>query len=121
MKDKKILIVEDDAVAGESLKENLIERGYTVVDVCPTGEEALRKTRETRPDIILMDLRMPVMSGYEAISEIRKVNIDIPIIIQTAFAREEDKQKILDSGCNDYLTKPLDEELLIQAIYKYLG
>lgn len=85
------------------------------------GKEAIDKFKDHQDiSLILMDIRMPGMSGYEAIDEIRKLNQDIPIIIQTAFAREDDRQKIESSGCNDFITKPISKEVLMQTISKYL-
>jgi len=67
-----------------------------------------------------MDLRMAIMSGYEAVAEIRKMDKDIPIIVETAFAHKEDLQKIRESGCNDYITKPISKEALLKVISKYV-
>jgi len=70
--------------------------------------------------LILMDIRMPIMGGYKAIEEIRKFDKEVPIIVQTAYAREEDRHKIETSGCNDFITKPIKREILLKAISKYL-
>jgi CheY-like chemotaxis protein len=68
-----------------------------------------------------MDIKMPVMNGYEAISEIKKINPDIPIIAQTAYALSGEKEKILNAGCNDYLSKPIMGKVLLEKINKYIN
>jgi PAS domain S-box-containing protein len=84
------------------------------------GKEAIEKFRNNKDiDLILMDLRMPIMSGNEAVAEIRKMDKDIPIIVQTAFAHKEDIQNIRETDYNDYLTKPISKETLIKVISKY--
>jgi CheY-like chemotaxis protein len=67
-----------------------------------------------------MDLRMPVMSGFEAVAEIRKIDKNVPIIVQTAYAQIDDIQKIRETECNDYITKPINKEILIKTISKYV-
>lgn len=85
------------------------------------GKEAIEKFRNNKNlHLVLMDLRMPVMSGYEAVAEIRKMDKDIPIIVQTAYAQIEDIQKIRETDCNDYLTKPIRKETLIKTISKWI-
>jgi len=85
------------------------------------GKEAIEKFKENRNlDLILMDLRMPIMSGFKAVAEIRKMNKNVPIIVQTAYAQIEDIQKISETECNDYISKPINKEILIKTIYKYV-
>jgi len=71
-------------------------------------------------DLILMDLSMPEMNGLDATAEIRKLNIEIPIIAQTAFGLNDEHQKSLRAGCNDYIQKPLNYKDLMALISKYL-
>jgi CheY-like chemotaxis protein len=68
-----------------------------------------------------MDIRIPGINGYDATREIRKSSKKIPIIAQTAYAMQEDKKKCLEAGCNDFLSKPLNKELLLQSIIKFIG
>lgn len=85
------------------------------------GKEAFEKLKENKNiDLILMDMRMPLMSGFDAVKKIREINKEIPIIAQTAFAGTDDKELILDTGCNDYIAKPIDKDLLIRKIGKYV-
>jgi len=84
------------------------------------GIEVIEKYKSNKIDFILMDINMPKMNGYEAAAKIRKLDKNIPIIAQTAFAMKEDRQKSLDSGCTDYLAKPINRHELREMIDKYL-
>ena len=85
------------------------------------GNEAVRLYREHRPDLILMDLKMPDMDGYEATVEIRKEDSDIPIIAVTAFAFSEDEQRVKQNGFNGYAAKPIKPAELKKIIVQYLS
>jgi len=107
----KIMIVEDDPAIQRSVRYFLESNGYTVVTVS-TGEEALRIVTEEQPDLILLDIVLPGMSGLEVCQQIRK-KIYIPIIMLTAKSEEIDKVLGLEMGADDYVTKPFgDRELL---------
>ena len=116
MKDKKILIVEDDRVAGESLKENLVERGYTVVDVCPTGEEAIRTIPEVQPDVVLLDMRMPGLSGIDVLRELSAADTLPPTRILTTFDDSELVLAGIHAGARGYLLKDVALADLVNAI-----
>ena len=73
-----------------------------------------------RINLILMDLKMPVMDGYEATRQIRTLNKNIPIIAQTAYALSGDNEKAMNAGCNDYVTKPINKSLLMNKIKAFL-
>lgn len=102
-----ILIVEDDEVS-EMLLKFILEPVSNQIHHAPTGKKAIEITKKN-PDIdfILMDIRMPIMNGYDATRKIREFNKDVLIIAQTAFAMEGDREKALEAGCNDYITKPI--------------
>jgi len=112
-----ILVAEDNAVNRELLRELLENRGYTVVETCD-GQEALKMVEETRPDILLLDIGMPILDGYAVARKIRENPrlFSLPILAITAYAMQGDREKILNSGFDGYLAKPingveLDEEL----------
>ena len=86
------------------------------------GKEAVEIYKKNRDhiDLIIMDLRMPVMSGYEAIAEIRKISKEVPVIIQTAYAQIDDIKRMRETDCNDYITKPVCKETLLKTISKYV-
>lgn len=86
------------------------------------GREAVAMSRnETHIDLILMDLQMPEMNGYEATRIIKQENPGIPIIAQTAFAMSDDREKALEAGCDDYLAKPIKSKDLLSAVERFLN
>jgi len=91
----KILIVDDEADFRQLLKFWLESKGYAVV-TANNGEESLKKTKEENPDLIFMDLRMPVMDGVEAIKQIRQFNQEVPIIVISAFVEDPKVKEVLD-------------------------
>jgi CheY-like chemotaxis protein len=115
----KIMVSEDDEVNFHFVNLLLKKAGHTVIHAA-TGTEAIEICRQT-PDIdmILMDIRLPDINGYDATREIRKFNMDIPIIALTAFAFESDREKALQSGCNDYLSKPVKKDELLETMKKF--
>jgi len=117
---KKILVVED-VDFNRDLLVQLLEDDYEVIEAV-NGQEGVEFAGRERPELILMDLSLPVMDGWEATRQI-KANDDlrsIPVIALTAHAMKGDEEKALAAGCEDYLVKPLDEDELIAKIEKYL-
>ena len=117
---KKILIVEDVELNTELLVQ-LLEDEYELVTAVD-GEEGVAKTREYKPDLILMDMSLPVMDGYEA-TRIIKADPELAHIIViglSAHAMSGDREKALEAGCDDYLTKPLDDDLMFDMLEGYL-
>jgi PAS domain S-box-containing protein len=117
--DKTILIVEDDSPNAEYLKEILTSVGFNIVHT-EYGSEALKIVLSSNVDLILMDIRLPDMDGYQTTRQIRKIKPDLKIIAQTAYASHQEKQKALDSGCNNYISKPIKKDLLIAMINSLL-
>lgn len=117
---KTILIVEDDETSLMLLRVYLAPGNYKIL-YASDGKEAIQIFHEN-PDIsiILMDLKMPVMDGYEATRQIRKINKNIPIIAQTAYALSGDSEKAMKAGCTDYITKPIKKEVLLSKIEKLI-
>ena len=118
----RVLIAEDNAVNRELLRELLETRGYTVIEAC-NGEEALRLLEDSKPDILLLDLGMPLLDGYQTIHKIReKPNLStLPVLAVTAYAMQGDKERILRSGFDGYLSKPIDPKLLYQELDRLLS
>ena len=117
---KKILIVEDVELNTELLIQ-LLEDEYELLTAVD-GQASITMAAQHRPDLILMDMSLPVMDGYEATRQI-KANPDLAeilIIGLSAHAMSGDRQKAIDAGCDDYLTKPLDDDLLFDMLEKYL-
>lgn len=118
---KKILVVEDVEL-NRDLIVQLLEDTYEVLTAAD-GAEGIQLAVRERPDLILMDLSLPVIDGWEATRRI-KANValqDIPIIALSAHAMVGDQEKALQSGCDDYLSKPLDEDLLFAMLARFLG
>ena len=118
---KKILIVDDDPRNIFALKLTLKARGYKIVS-STTGKEAIQiLEQDSEIGLVLMDMMMPEMDGYEAVKIIRQMPAvkDIPVIAVTAQAMEEDRQKCLDAGAQDYVKKPIDVDQLLIAIEKW--
>jgi two-component system, cell cycle response regulator DivK len=118
---KKILVVED-VEFNRDLVVQLLEGDYEIITAAD-GAEGLRLAERERPDLILMDLSLPILDGWEATRRI-KAEVDlkhIPIIALSAHAMTGDEEKARQSGCDDYLSKPLDEDLLFAKIEKFLG
>ena len=119
IKQLKILIAEDDKTSEILIVMNVEKYSKKIINV-ETGLEAIEACR-SNPDIdlILMDLQMPEMGGYEATRQIRKFNKDVIIIAETAFALSDDREKAIAAGCNDYISKPINTMLLKELIEKY--
>jgi signal transduction histidine kinase/CheY-like chemotaxis protein len=115
----KILIVEDDETSGTYLSTILSNISNKLL-YASSGIEAV-KICQSNPDInlVLMDIQMPGMNGYEATQQIRKFNMEVIIIAQTAFAMAGDKEKAIKSGCNNYISKPINKAELLSLIQKY--
>ena len=111
----RLLIVEDDPVLQESLAEQLREAGH-VVDTAGDGKEGLYFAQEFKPDLAIIDLGLPVMSGMDLIRTIREKELSFPILILTARDRWQEKVDGLSSGADDYLTKPFQLEELIARV-----
>jgi CheY-like chemotaxis protein len=120
--DKKTIFIVDDTDWNRDLLVQLLEEDYRVLEAVD-GAEGVKKTEEGRPDLILMDLGMPVMDGWEATRRIKANDAlkGIPIIAVTSHAMVGDEIEARKAGCDDYLPKPIDEDLLLQKIRAFLG
>jgi len=120
--DKKTILVVDDTDWNRDLLVQLLEEEYTVLQAVD-GQQGVKMTQEEKPDLILMDLGMPVMDGWEATRRIKANDTlkQIPIIAVTSHAMVGDEIDARKAGCDDYLPKPIDEDLLLQKIKKFLA
>jgi CheY-like chemotaxis protein len=118
----KILVVEDSPMIQEILVERLLLRDYEVV-AASNGQEGIELAQRERPDLILMDISLPVMDGWEATQCIRNIESikNVPIIALTAHALIEDRNKSLELGCDDFETKPINFSQLVLKIESLLG
>jgi CheY-like chemotaxis protein len=113
----KILLVEDNEMNRDMLSRRLVKKGYEVV-MAVDGQEGISLARSETPDLILMDISLPVMDGYDATRDLKAHSDtqDIPIIALTAHAMAGDKEKALAAGCDDYDTKPIELGRLLEKI-----
>lgn len=118
----KILIVEDNEMNRDMLSRRLQRKGYQVV-LAVDGGEGMRMARSEAPDLILMDMSLPVMDGWEATRQLkaREDTATIPVIALTAHAMAGDREKAMDAGCDDYDTKPIELPRLLGKIEALLG
>jgi signal transduction histidine kinase/CheY-like chemotaxis protein len=118
---KTLLLVEDDEYNTEYIKEILQSAAGLKVIHTGFGKEAVQISQKENIDLVLMDIRLPDIDGYEATKQIREHKPFIKIIAQTAYASQIDKQKAIDSGCDDYLSKPTSRDVLLKMLNKYLS
>ena len=116
-----ILVVEDDAINLLYFKALLRKHAETIIIIAHNGQEAIAQLKNNpQIDMILMDMKMPILNGYETTLQIRKFNTDVKIIAQSAFTFDGDREKALLAGCDDYISKPIRKEDLIIMIEKHL-
>ena len=115
----RVLVVDDIAVNVILLAERLKLASYQVVTAM-SGEEALRIIRQSPPDIVLLDVMMPGMSGYEVCQQIRREekSARLPVVMVTALDRDSDRQIGLEAGADEFLTKPVEDDALFPAIQR---
>lgn len=111
----KVLVVED-SLDNQILVGWFLKMVGAKVDTAENGELAMEKVRHKRYDVVLMDIQMPVMDGYETTAELRKEGYNMPIIALTAYAREEERERCLSSGFTDHISKPINRKTLINSI-----
>ncbi len=118
----KILLVEDNEMNRDMLSRRLIRRGYEVV-LAVDGEEGVARAESEMPALILMDMSLPVLDGWEAARKLRATPATraIPIIALTAHAMAGDRERALAAGCDDFDTKPIELDRLLAKIEKLLG
>lgn len=118
---KKILVIEDNENNLYLMRFLLEKNGYNVVEA-RDGVAGVKMAAIEKPDIIFMDMQLPLLDGYEATKKIKanKEISDIPIIALTSYAMVGDREKTLKAGCNDYIEKPIDPETILTKIKQHL-
>lgn len=112
----KVLVVDDEPDAVELLQEFLTAKGYDVI-TASDGEEALKRVKEERPHLILLDVRMPKMNGLEVLRRVRQIDQEVGVIMVTAVNEEETGRQALEQGAFDYIVKPLDLKYLERSLW----
>jgi len=115
------VLVAEDSLTNRTLVELLLKRMGIEVTIAVDGNEAVQKAQNEAFDLILMDMQMPNLNGYEATKTLRKAGFSTPIVALTANAMKGDDKKCLAAGCDDYISKPLDRARLLEVIGKYLA
>jgi CheY-like chemotaxis protein len=116
---KKILIAEDND--SNFILMTYILKKYYQFERAKNGQEAVEKVEKDSFDIVLMDIKMPIMDGLEATKAIKASHPELPIVALTANAFDSDRQLAMDAGCDDFLSKPVSSELCLKTIKKFLG
>lgn len=118
----KILLVEDNEMNRDMLSRRLERRGYEVI-VAVDGEEGVARARAEAPDLVLMDMSLPVLDGWEATRQLKSApeTKSIPVVALTAHAMSGDREKATEAGCDDFDTKPVDFPRLLSKVEALLG
>lgn len=119
---KKVMIVEDNELNMKLFRDVIETSGYMSIQT-RSGLEALEIARQHKPDIIIMDIQLPEISGLEITKQIKEDNNlqDIPVIAVTAFAMKGDEERIRKGGCEAYISKPISLSIFMETIKKYIG
>jgi len=122
MKDKTILIVEDDPQNLKLFRDILKHKGYMTIEATD-GQQGVEMAKKHKPDLILMDMQLPVMNGLDATTILKQNEItkNIIVVALTANAMPGDKEKILAAGCHDYIAKPVSLREFLKKLAEYLG
>ncbi len=120
--EKTVLIVEDNPMSMQLTVDLVRISGYEAIEATD-GRQAVEIAREKKPDLILLDIQLPVMSGLEAAKKLKagERTSGIPIIALTAGAMKGDEEKIYQAGCDEYMTKPIDTREFIKTLGKFIG
>ena len=118
--DDKIILVVEDVDTNKLFFDAALRKTNAKILWAMDGQEAVDLFRANKVDLVLMDLQLPVKDGYTATREIKAINPQVPIITQTAHVMSGEKEKCLDAGCSDYLSKPIRLNLLMETLSKYL-
>lgn len=119
---KKILLVEDNEMNRDMLSRRLARKGYEV-SIAVDGQQGVEMAQSTAPDVILMDMSLPVLDGWEATRQLKNSDATrhIPVIALTAHAMSGDRERALEAGCDDYDTKPIELPRLLEKIESMLN
>jgi len=118
--DKVILVVED-VDTNKIFFDAALRRTSAKILWAKDGQQAIDLFKENKVDLVLMDLQLPILDGYTATREIKKINSDVPVIAQTAHVMSGEREKCMEAGCDDYLAKPIRLQILIETLSKFLN
>lgn len=118
---KKIIVCDDTKFMRATLKDALEKEGYEVIDEAENGEILIEKYKKLKPDLIVMDITMPVMDGISALSHIMEIDPNAKAVICSAMGQDEVVIKAIKTGAKDFIVKPFKNERLIESVKKILG
>lgn len=113
------LLIAEDEESNYLLLKTILQK-YCNLIRAKTGIEAIEKYKENHVDLILLDIKMPEMTGIEALKEIRKISADIPVIMQSAYVFDSDMESARQAGASDFITKPINIKILKETLMRYL-
>lgn len=119
--EEKVILVVEDVDTNKIFFDAALRRTKAKILWAKDGQEAIDIFKANRIDLVLMDLQLPVMDGYAATREIKKIKKEVPVIAQTAHVMSGEREKCLEAGCDDYLAKPIRLQILIDTLSKYLN
>jgi len=119
---KKVMIVEDNELNMKLFNDLLQAQGYGTIQVMD-GKDVVKQARQNRPNLIIMDIQLPGVSGVELTRQIKADPElkDTPVLAVTAFAMKGDQDKIMESGCDGYLSKPISVPIFLETVAKFFG
>jgi CheY-like chemotaxis protein len=117
----KVVLIAEDEDANYTLLRIYLKNTECRIVRASNGQEAIDMTMQLKPDLVLMDMKMPVMGGFEATRQIKKSFPEIPVIAQTAYALSDDRPKAIAAGCDHYISKPISKKILLNALSRYLA
>ena len=115
-----VILVAEDTDANYQLVENMIGQTFTLRRA-HNGMEAVTMFQDSQPDLVLMDIKMPILNGIEAAKLIRSLSPKTPIVALSAYAFDQDRNAAMQAGCNDFLAKPFDKSQLMDILMQYLS
>ena len=120
MSTRRILVADDSDPSRELIREILEMSDYEVIEAAD-GAEALKRIRETMPDLVLMDIQMPHLDGYDVLRHLRADEhlVRLPVVALTAYAMQGDRERVLEAGFDGYITKPVDIALLRREVERF--
>ncbi|PXY02852.1 response regulator [Marinifilum breve] len=117
---EKTILIAEDVESNYLFLEEVIGRTGANILWATNGQHAVDMFTQNEIDLILMDIQMPLLNGFDATRAIKKINPKVPVISQTAYAMAEDRGKSIAAGCDDYISKPISSQKLLSLIDKYL-
>lgn len=113
-----VLVVDDTLFIRETIKRMVAGQGFEVIGEADNGEEAIRQYKKLNPDVVTMDITMPIKNGLEATKEIVAYDAEAKVVVITAVDQQKNVVKALQNGAKDFMTKPFDQEKLLHVLYK---